>query len=96
MDDSGEDQYRLPECFGDLEKVFPVGRRGLRETPDDCMYQCPYKTLCLRRAMATRDGVTVKEEMVERGSHSGTIGFLERWSRKKQLHRQKKRLGKQQ
>ncbi len=79
-----------PECFGDLETVFPMGERGLRETPDDCMYLCAHKTLCLRDAMAGERGVTVKEEMVERDERPGVVGFFERWSKKKRLHREKK------
>lgn len=84
----------VPECFGRLEKVFPVGRRGLRETPDACMYHCSHKTSCLRQAMGGIHGLDVKEEMVERGAKSGNIGFFQRWSRKKNIHRQKMNLEK--
>ncbi|ACN16716.1 hypothetical protein HRM2_36570 [Desulforapulum autotrophicum HRM2] len=59
--------------------------RGLRETPDDCMYLCPFKTACLRCAMAGTQGVPVHEEIIERSEQAGMIGFFERWSRKKQL-----------
>ncbi|MCF6248385.1 MAG: hypothetical protein L3J69_13650 [Desulfobacula sp.] len=76
-----------PECFGQLEKVFPMADNGLRQTPDDCFYQCPVKTKCLQRAMGTKDGVKLEEEIIERGSKAGVINFFERWSRKKQLHR---------
>lgn len=80
----------IPECFGNLEIVFPMGVRGLRETPDNCMYLCAYKTSCLRKAMAGLKGIDVREEMVERGEKAGVIGFFERWSRKKSLAREKK------
>ncbi len=76
-----------PECFGVLEKVFPMGDKGLRQTPDDCFYQCSVKTKCLQQAMATKDGVKVEEEIIERGTKSGAMNFFERWSRKKQVHR---------
>ena len=89
------DKGELPACFGQLDKVFPMGKHGLRETPDDCMYQCPHKTRCLRQAMSGTDGFSVKEEMVQRGEKAGAIGFFERWSRKKKLHRQQMDLGKE-
>jgi len=74
-----------PVCFGELEKVFPWTKRGLRETPDNCMYLCPCKTQCLRAAMGGEKGVKVHEELIERGEEAGMISFFERWSRKKQL-----------
>ncbi|MFK5954787.1 MAG: hypothetical protein QM498_17185 [Desulfobacterium sp.] len=83
----------LPECFGQLEKVFPMGSHGLRQTPEPCMC-CPHKTNCLRQAMSGTGGLNVREEMVVRGEKAGRIGFFERWSRKKKLHRQKMDLGK--
>ena len=88
--DEAESQETLPGCFGDIEKVFPMGSRGLRETPDDCMYLCPHKTPCLRRAMAGMKGLDVKEEMVSQREKKGALGFFERWSKKKNIHRQKK------
>ncbi|MCG8684433.1 MAG: hypothetical protein MI892_06135 [Desulfobacterales bacterium] len=77
----------LPDCFGNLEKVFPMGSNGLRETPEDCFYHCPVKTRCLKQAMATKNGVQVEEEIIERSSKAGAMTFFERWSRKKQAHR---------
>lgn len=82
----------LPLCFGDLETVFPMGRHGLRETPDNCMYLCPHKTACLRKAMAGLKGIVVKEEMVERGEKAGLIGFFTRWSKKKSLYNEKEEI----
>ncbi|EIM64285.1 hypothetical protein [Desulfobacter postgatei] len=77
----------LPDCFGDLEKVFPMGPNGLRETPEQCFYHCPVKTNCLQQAMATKNGIQVEEEVIERSSKAGAISFFERWSRKKQAYR---------
>ena len=77
----------VPPCFGNLEKVFPMGEKGLRQTPDDCFFHCPVKTRCLRQAMATKEGAKVEEEIIERGDRAGAMGFFERWSRKKQLHK---------
>jgi hypothetical protein len=82
----------LPECFGNLAKVFPMGENGLRETPEDCFFHCPVKTRCLKQAIATKDGVKVEEEIIERSTKVGAMNFFERWSRKKQLH--KRELGK--
>ena len=82
---------KLPECFGHLEKVFPMTDKGLRQTPDECFYHCPVKTKCLQQAMATKDGVKVEEEIIERGSRAGVINFFERWSRKKQVARKQKK-----
>lgn len=81
------DDQNLPDCFGNLDKVFPMGPKGLRETPEECFFHCPVKTRCLKQAMSTKDGVQVEEEIIERSTKSGTMNFFERWSRKKQAHR---------
>jgi hypothetical protein len=78
---------KLPPCFGTLEKVFPMQENGLRQTPDDCYFHCPVKTRCLRRAMASKDGTRVEEEIIDRSERAGIMTFFERWSRKKQVHR---------
>ncbi len=78
----------LPSCFGDIDKVFPMTENGLRQTPDECMFFCDYKTACLKKAMTGSGGKNVQEEMIERGEKAGVIGFFERWSRKKRLSRQ--------
>ncbi len=83
-------ENEIPPCFGILEKVFPMTDKGLRQTPDDCFYHCPVKTKCLQQAMATKDGIQVEEEIIERGSKAGAINFFERWSRKKQAHKKSK------
>ena len=83
------DTSERPDCFGELEKVFPMSKRGLRETPDDCMYQCHCKTACLRAAMDGVMGVKVQEELIERGEEAGMLTFFQRWSKKKQLARKR-------
>ena len=87
------EQDNRPDCFGQLEKVFPMTDSGLRQTPDKCFYHCPVKTKCLQQAMGTRDGSKVEEEILDRGTKSGAIGFFERWSRKKQMHKKLKNKG---
>lgn len=80
---------KYPQCFGQLDKVFPIGNDRLRHTPQDCL-ECRDKTECLRSAVKGDEGIKVHEEKVDRAYDSGTIGFFERWSRKKNLHRRKK------
>ena len=82
-------QKKFPPCFGNLESVFPMAEEGLRQTPESCM-PCYYKTACLRKAMTDKDGITVREEMVDRAYASGALGFFERWSRKKALCAQRR------
>ncbi len=88
MTDIDRDE-KLPACFGELENVFPTGQDGLRSTPETCL-GCSHKTECLRSAMAGADGLKVQEEFVDRAYMSGIIGFIERWSKKKNLNRKKK------
>lgn len=77
-----------PYCFSKLECVFPMGPDGLRETPEGCRV-CYCKTECLRSAMQSADAVQVREEKVDRAYEAGMMGFFERWSRKKALHRKR-------
>jgi len=51
---------------------------------------CPHKTDCLRTAMKGTSGITVREAAVDRAYTSGSMGFVERWSRKKELNRRLK------
>ncbi len=75
-----------PYCFGKLENVFPEGEDGLRNTPESCV-PCCHKTECLRAAMADAGGLKLQEKNVDRAYTAGMIGFLGRWSRKKDLQR---------
>ncbi len=85
--DMAEKEYpEYPYCFGKLENVFPMGENGLRNTPESCMV-CIYKTECLRSVMAKTEGLKVRNEKVDRAYASGMMGFFERWSRKKDIHR---------
>ncbi len=75
-----------PPCFGNLDTVFPLQADGLRVTPEACLC-CPHKTECLRAAMAHHNGLRVREEMLDRAYRGGAIGFFQRWSQKKRIHR---------
>ncbi len=73
-----------PECFGDLDTVFPLRADGLRASPTRCLC-CAHKTPCLKTAMQSKAAVAVKSEKLERAYSAGLIGFFERWSRRKAL-----------
>jgi hypothetical protein len=45
----------------------------------------------LRAAIQGKDGLEVKEEHLDRAYNSGMVGFFERWSKKKDFHRRKKK-----
>jgi len=84
-----EEKQSCPVCFGNLEIVFPEADHGLRASPETCM-ACPQKTECLRTAMQGKSGIHVREEVVDRAYTSGSMGFMERWSKKKELSRRLK------
>jgi hypothetical protein len=88
-----KEKKEYPYCFGKLEKVFPMGKNGLRTTPESCLV-CYCKTECLKSALENPGGLKVKEEKVDRAYATGMIGFLERWSQKKVLNRKLKHIKK--
>lgn len=73
-------------CFGQLDKVFPVGEEGMREVPSTC-FACPRKTSCMKAALATMEGLSFRGEILGRAEAKGLLGRLRRWSRKKELTR---------
>ncbi len=83
-----------PDCFGDLDTVFPERESGFRESPPTC-FDCPHKTACLRAAMEHLAGLKVREEQIDRAYASGVIGFFRRWSQKKDLRRRMETQSKQ-
>ena len=88
------DNKEVPDCFGDLDTVFPQGEDGLRHSPTTCL-ACPHKTECLRAAMQGGKGLRVREEKVDRAYESGMLSFFERWSKKKELDTRRKKEGKE-
>jgi hypothetical protein len=42
--------------------------------------------------MATKNGIQVEEEVIERSTKAGAMTFFERWSRKKQAHRRGRKM----
>ena len=82
------------ECFGILDRVFPMGDKGLREIVPSC-FDCHDRVACLKAALTTKEGLTFRGEILERSSAKGLGGRLRRWSEKKQLSRlMKERPGK--
>jgi len=77
-----------PDCFGELNIVFPMGDDGLRQTPPAC-FECQRKTECLRTGLRGQAGLKVHEEHIDRSYRSGMISFVERWSRKKSIEQRK-------
>jgi hypothetical protein len=77
-----------PECFGQLDTVFPMGEDGLRHSPEACL-ECPHKTDCLRAGLKGDAGLKVHAEHIDRSYESGMIGFASRWSKKKTIERRK-------
>jgi len=80
-------EKNLPECFGQLDTVFPVAEEGLRTSPPECM-RCSHAKSCLQTAMRSPDGLRLKEEKVDQAYKYGLIGKLERWSRKKLIQQE--------
>ncbi|MBW1998881.1 MAG: hypothetical protein JRJ29_13080 [Deltaproteobacteria bacterium] len=74
------------ECYGILERVFPMGKEGLREVREEC-FECPHKTPCLRAALETKEGLEMRSQRLEGMKEGGVLGALRRWSRKKELAR---------
>jgi len=77
------------DCFGILDKVFPMGREGLREVVPDC-FECPHRKECLQAALLTEEGFELRSRVLDRSSAGGLVGRLRRWSEKKELSRLKK------
>jgi hypothetical protein len=77
------------DCYGILDKVFPMGDEGMRQVPPLCQ-ECSGKVACLRTAMSTPEGIEMRAEMVDRAATKGIWGRLQMWSIRKELHRMKK------
>jgi hypothetical protein len=72
------------DCFGRLDKVFPMAEQGLRQVPPDC-FDCAGRKACMQAALETRDGIAFRGELLERSPQKGVLGRIKRWSRKKTL-----------
>jgi len=71
------------ECYGRLDKVFPLGPDGLRHSPEECL-ACPDKVDCLKTALASPQGAVVERGGVGPAQGLGRlVKGLGRWSRLK-------------
>ena len=83
------------DCFGVLNKVFPVGKDGLREIVPGC-FDCPDRKACLQAAMTTKKGLAFRNELLARTPVVGVAARIRRWSEKKEISRLlKQKKGKQ-
>lgn len=74
------------DCFGILDKVFPVGEEGLREIVPGC-FDCPHKKSCLQAALDTKEGLMFRNEVLDREPAVGVVGRIKRWSERKTFSR---------
>jgi hypothetical protein len=74
------------DCYGILDRIFPVGKEGLREIVPEC-FNCSYRKACLQAALKTKEGLKLRSEVLDRVPAKGLSGKLRRWSEKKQLSR---------
>ena len=81
-----DNDHKNPDCFGDLDTVFPMGEEGIRTTPPDCM-KCSLAKACIQTAMLGQKGLELEEERIDRAYEYGLIGVMERWSRKKLIRK---------
>jgi hypothetical protein len=77
------------DCFGILNRVFPMGKEGLREIVPACL-GCPQRKACLQAALQTEEGFELRSQVLDRSSAGGFVGKVRRWSEKKELSRLKK------
>ena len=73
-------------CFGILDRVFPMGKEGLRKIVPGC-FDCPHKKACLQAALGSKEGLAFRGEILDRTPAGGMAGRIKRWSDKKQLSR---------
>jgi len=73
-------------CFGILDKVFPIGKEGLREVTQDCL-ECTDRLPCLKMAINTKEGFEMRSDNLKRIPPEGLLGRIKRWSLKKDLSR---------
>lgn len=76
----------VKSCFGDLNRVFPLGGEGLREIVPGC-FKCPDLKACLQAALGTEQGLVLKMEALDRIPATGLVGRVKRWSERKALWR---------
>lgn len=76
----------IKSCFGDLNRVFPSGKEGLREIVPGC-FECRDLKSCLQTALGTEQGLLLKMEALDRIPATGVVERVKRWSERKALWR---------
>lgn len=74
------------DCFGILDEVFPMGKEGLREVVPTC-FDCPGRKACLQAALATKEGLALRSDVLGRSPARGIVGRVKQWSERKELSR---------
>ncbi len=69
-----------PDCFADIDTVFPRRPDGLRESPSRCL-ACGLKVECLKAALSSPEGAGVERGGLARNTAVGRVlkGYR-RWS----------------
>jgi hypothetical protein len=70
-----------PECWGKVEKVFPVEALEGEDPPRlkaECR-ECPYYSSCLEEAMASPAGQALKQGRIYEACEEGKMDFFPRW-----------------
>jgi hypothetical protein len=82
-------QQGRPDCYGRLEKVFPVGEEGLRQVPPGCL-ECQLRVDCMKKALGGLEGLEFQAERVEGSAEPGIIKRAKLWSLRKEIERKKR------
>ena len=82
------------DCYGRLNKVFPLNDTGYREVTLECL-ECPDKVPCLKDALATKEGIEVRARVLEKTPARGLFEKIKRWSDRKALSRMVKSVKKE-
>ena len=74
------------DCFGILDKVFPLSDKGLREIVPKC-FDCSDRIRCLEAALKSKEGIEMRAGILERIPAHGLVDKIRKWSQKKVLNR---------
>jgi hypothetical protein len=74
------------DCFGILDRVFPLSDKGLREIVPEC-FDCSDRIPCLKGALKTKEGIEMRAGIMDRAPSQGLVNKIRRWSQKKDLNR---------
>ncbi len=78
----------IKECFGVLDKIFPIDSDGLRKIASQC-HECVEKHKCLKSAISSDEGIEMRSEIISRAPSTGLFDRIRKWSLRKELSREK-------